>query len=189
MACLYVNIPRCLTLCMACIVGALPECFAACILFVMCWLSGYQCCFRIIGFYVFLCLLHSGFLALWWKMHSLNRDKLLWSNRKEVLLCELYAVNSRDTVNIKPNCDLFYQHSIDHPDGWGLSFWQRNAAIVYRSPQSIGWYQVLCLFTKRFMVYQCHGAYSPCHGRCYEFYQLSSVSSRRLQWSYMDIYA
>ena len=37
------------------------------------------------------------------------------------------------------------------------------------------------------MVYQCHGAYSPCHGRCYEFYQLSSVSSRRLQWSYMDI--
>ena len=49
-------------------------------------------------------------------------------------MCELYAVNSRDTVNIKPNCDLFYQHSIDHPDGWGLSFWQRNAAIVYRSP-------------------------------------------------------
>ena len=48
-------------------------------------------------------------------------------------MCELYAVNSRDTVNIKPNCDLFYQHSIDHPDGWGLSFWQRNAAIVYRS--------------------------------------------------------
>ena len=45
-------------------------------------------------------------------------------------MCELYAVNSRDTVNIKPNCDLFYQHSIDHPDGWGLSFWQRNAAIV-----------------------------------------------------------
>ena len=35
-------------------------------------------------------------------------------------MCELYAVNSRDTVNIKPNCDLFYQHSIDHPDGWGL---------------------------------------------------------------------
>ena len=34
-------------------------------------------------------------------------------------MCELYAVNSRDTVNIKPNCDLFYQHSIDHPDGWG----------------------------------------------------------------------
>ena len=33
-------------------------------------------------------------------------------------MCELYAVNSRDTVNIKPNCDLFYQHSIDHPDGW-----------------------------------------------------------------------
>ena len=27
-------------------------------------------------------------------------------------MCELYAVNSRDTVNIKPNCDLFYQHSM-----------------------------------------------------------------------------
>lgn len=49
-------------------------------------------------------------------------------------MCELYAVNSRDLVNIKPNCDLFYQHSIDHPDGWGLAFWQKDAAIVYRSP-------------------------------------------------------
>ena len=37
-------------------------------------------------------------------------------------MCELYAVNSRDTVNIKPNCDLFYQHSIDHPDGWDCPF-------------------------------------------------------------------
>ncbi len=49
-------------------------------------------------------------------------------------MCELYAVNSKDEIDIRPNCDLFYRHSVDHPDGWGLSFWQRNAAIVYRSP-------------------------------------------------------
>ena len=74
-------------------------------------------------------------------------------------MCELYAVNSRDTVNIKPNCDLFYQHSIDHPDGWGLSLWQRNAAIVYRSPLRALDDTKYCAYSrKRFMVYQCHGA-------------------------------
>ena len=103
-------------------------------------------------------------------------------------MCELYAVNSRDTVNIKPNCDLFYQHSIDHPDGWGLSFWQRNAAIVYRSPlRALDDTKYCAYLQKDLWCTECHGAYSPCHGRCYEFYQLSSVSSRRLQWSYMDI--
>ncbi len=49
-------------------------------------------------------------------------------------MCELYAVNSRESINIKPNCDLFYQRSIEHPDGWGLAYWQKDAAIVYRSP-------------------------------------------------------
>lgn len=49
-------------------------------------------------------------------------------------MCELYAVNSREYVDIRPNCDLFYRRSTEHPDGWGLAFWQRDAAIVYRSP-------------------------------------------------------
>ncbi len=49
-------------------------------------------------------------------------------------MCELYAVCSNEQVDIKPNCNLFFQHSIAHPDGWGLAYWQKNAAIVYRSP-------------------------------------------------------
>lgn len=51
-------------------------------------------------------------------------------------MCELYAVNSREPVLMNDTLDLFYQHSVRHPHGWGLAYWEEQQAVIYREPYS-----------------------------------------------------
>ena len=36
-------------------------------------------------------------------------------------MCELYAVSSQEPVVLNDTLKLFYQHSVRHPHGWGVS--------------------------------------------------------------------
>lgn len=49
-------------------------------------------------------------------------------------MCELYAVNSREPVEINDTLKIFYGHSVRHPHGWGLAYWEQQQAIIYREP-------------------------------------------------------
>lgn len=49
-------------------------------------------------------------------------------------MCELYAVNSREPVRINDTLRLFYEHSVRHPHGWGLAYWEQQQVVIYREP-------------------------------------------------------
>lgn len=43
-------------------------------------------------------------------------------------MCELFAINARSPQVANDYLRTFYSHSVEHPDGWGLS-WRENGAI------------------------------------------------------------
>ena len=47
-------------------------------------------------------------------------------------MCELYAINSRRPVRANEHLRLFYQDSVQHPHGWGLSWREEGRVFLHK---------------------------------------------------------
>ena len=47
-------------------------------------------------------------------------------------MCELYGINAKQPVQANEGLSLFYQDSVQHPHGWGLSWRERTRVRLYK---------------------------------------------------------
>ena len=49
-------------------------------------------------------------------------------------MCELFGVSSPEKIDIKDLLLEFFSHSIRHPDGWGMAFFEDNDVALEKQP-------------------------------------------------------
>lgn len=49
-------------------------------------------------------------------------------------MCEIYAISSEKPVRANHRLQAFFQDSVAHPHGWGLSWYQDGQATLYKEP-------------------------------------------------------
>ena len=49
-------------------------------------------------------------------------------------MCELFAVNSKEPVDVTRYLRVFYQHSALHPHGWGLCWREDDGIVLHKEP-------------------------------------------------------
>ena len=49
-------------------------------------------------------------------------------------MCELFGVSSPEKIDIKDLLLEFFSHSIRHPDGWGMAFFDDNDVALEKQP-------------------------------------------------------
>lgn len=51
-------------------------------------------------------------------------------------MCELFGINSRETVRCNDLLKEFFEHGVDNPDGWGIAAFYGNAVSLEKEPVS-----------------------------------------------------
>lgn len=49
-------------------------------------------------------------------------------------MCELFGASSKEELCLNEYLKVFFSHSVEHPDGWGLAFLEGNASMIEKEP-------------------------------------------------------
>ena len=50
-------------------------------------------------------------------------------------MCELFGISANRKININDQLKVFFNHSVEHRNGWGLAFLDDDSVSIEKEPQ------------------------------------------------------